>query len=209
MIFTAKVINCFKRNLQWCILLSRVLILKIWKSLFGIYSLVQRWCSLKHRLYSGCHMKWFQCLYLSLIAAFKQRPAALLYCCFAVAKFCSAFAMHKMWRSLLERLTSTALQMLKCCATIKVYRCSTAAALRRSYGKFLVQIRVYINPSSLLRKFYSHVVMETTVLVKSSLCHSMQTTQCRTFTIGLVLNAQTLAIAKLSREGNTVKFARL
>ena len=50
----------------------------------------------KHRLYSGCHTEWFQCLYLSLIAAFKQRPAALLYRCFTVAKFCSAFAVHEM-----------------------------------------------------------------------------------------------------------------
>ena len=166
---------------------------------------LQRWCSLKHRLYSGCHMKWFQCLYLSLI---KQRPAALLYCCFTVAKFCSAFAVHEMWRSLLEWLTNTALQTLKRCATIKVYRCSTAVALRRSYGKFLVQIRAYINPSS-LRKFYHHVVMETTVLVKSLICHSVQTTQCGTLDIVLVLNAQTFAIAKLSQEGNAVKFARL
>ena len=170
---------------------------------------LQRWCSLKHRLYSGCHMKWFQCLHLSLIAAFMQQPAALLYCCFTVAKFCSAFAVHEMWRSLLEWLTKTTLQTLKRCATVKVYRCSTAAALRRSYGKFLVQIRAYINPYSPLRKFYHHVVMETTVLVKSSLCHSVQTTQCRTLDIVLVLNTQTFAIAKLSQEGNAVKFARL
>ena len=190
-------------------LLSRVLILKIWKSLFGICRVVQRWCSLKHRLYSGCYMEWFQCLYLSLIAAFKQRPAALLYRCFTVAKFCSAFAVHEMWHSLLERLTSTALQTLKRWATIKVNCCTAAAALRCLYGKFLVQIRAYINPSSLLRKFYGHVVMETTVLVKSSLCHSKQTTQCRTFAIVLVLNARTFAIAKFSREGDAVKFARL
>ena len=153
MIFTAKVINCFKRNLQWCLLLSRVLILKIQKSLFGIYSVVQRWCSLKHRFYSGCHMKWFQCLYLSLIAAFKQRPAVLLYCCFTVATFCSTSAVHKMWRSQLERLTSTALQTLKRCATIKVYRYSAAAALGRSYRKFLVQIRVTLTHLVFLESF--------------------------------------------------------
>ena len=79
---------------------------------------------------SGCDTEWL----LSLIAAFKQRPAALLYPCFTVAKFCSAFAVHEMWGSLLERLTSTALQTLKRCATIKVNCCSAAAALRRSYG---------------------------------------------------------------------------
>ena len=126
--------------------------------------------------------------------------------CFTAALLWQNFAVHEMWRSLLEWLAKTTLQTLKRCATVKVYRCSTAAALRRSYGKFLVQIRAYINPSSPLRKFYHHVVMETTVLVKSSLCHSVQTTQCRTLDIVLVLNAQTFAIAKLSQEGNAVKF---
>ena len=84
---------------------------------------------------SGCDTEWLQCLYLSLIAAFKQRLAALLYPCFTVAKFCSTFTVHEMWGSLLERLTSTALQTLKRCATIKVNCCSAAAALRRSYGE--------------------------------------------------------------------------
>ena len=51
---------------------------------------LQRQCSLKHRLYSGCHTEWFQCLYLSLIAAFKQRPAALLYCGKILQRFRSA-----------------------------------------------------------------------------------------------------------------------
>ena len=85
----------------------------------------------------------FNVLYLSLIAAFKQRPAVLLYHCFTMAKLCSAFAVHEMWGSLLERLTSTNLQTLKCCAAIKVNCCSAAAALRRSYGRALYNDFLY------------------------------------------------------------------
>ena len=72
-------------------------------------------------------MECCQCHSLQLLSSSLQR-------CFAVAKFCSAFAVYEMWCSLLERLTSTALQTLKHCATIIVNCCSAAAALRRLYG---------------------------------------------------------------------------
>ena len=72
-------------------------------------------------------MECFQCHSLQLLSSGVQR-------CFTVAKFCSACAVHEMWHSLLERLTSTALQTLKRCATIIVNCCSAAAALRHSYG---------------------------------------------------------------------------